>query len=379
MYCKNCGKGLSDTEEFCVNCGTKVKNDNNIFEVNNFEKNVQNSTISNINYLNNNEQLKTHNNLKSAFITSIISFVLFVIVALIFIIFCYLYCKDNSGMSFPFIITPFILAFFPFLVSIILSIVSFFSYKKCDNFELKGKHKTFKILNILQLPIILIILIVCLNAKDVYRNNIIDEKLSSLYNNNYEVIKTCSHGDASGSDYEFVALRLQSFPMPIIAKFDWAYDDYGDNYDELKEMIELDYQTHINNVFKSKTIALMDIYRNDKYDIKNIYLNILITENQIIDRETLKNNIEEISKKYVYMFPDYVFIFQLDVINEINENKMEQYYLFLSGEKGHCTGELNDNLELSSEIGVSFLLEEGENIEAVINDSIDIFYKENNY
>jgi len=379
MYCKNCGKGLSGTEKFCVNCGTKVENDNNIFEVNDFEKNVQNSTISNINHLNNNEQLKTHNNLKSAFITSIISFVLFVIVALIFIFSCYLNYKDNSGMSGLFIIIAFILALFPFLVSIILLIVSFFSYKKCDNFELKGKHKTFKILNILQLPIILIILIVGLNAKDNNRNNIIDEKLSSLYNNNYEVIKTCSHSDTGGSNYEIVALRLQSFPMPIIAEFDWAHDDYDDNYDELKEMSELDYQTHINNVFKSKTIALMEIKRNAKYDIKQIYLNILITENQIIDRETLKNNIEEISKKYFYIFSDYDFFFQLDVINEINENKMEQYYLFLSEGKENCTGELNDNLELSSEIGVSFLLYEGANIETVINDRIDIFYKANNY
>lgn len=280
-------------------------------------------------------------------------------------------------MSGLFIILAFILALFPFLISVILSIISFFSYKKCNTFELKGKHKTFKILNILQIPIILIILFVGLNAKDNNRNNIVEEKLSSLYNNNYEVIKTCSHSDTGGSNYEIVALKLKNFEIPIIAEFDWAHDDYNDNYDELKEMLALDYQTYINNVFNGKTVALMEVSRSDKYDSKYIYLNILITENQIIDSQTLKTNIENITKKYFSMYPDYYFQFDLNVINKIDENKMEEYYLFLSEGKQNCNGELNDNLELSREVGIFFHLDDNSNIDSVINDDINSFFNGN--
>ena len=144
-------------------------------------------------------------------------------------------------------------------------------------------------------------------------------------------------------------------------------------------MIVLDYQSYINNVFNGKTVALMDVSRSDKYDSKYIYLNILITEDQIIDRQTLKTNIEEITRKYFSMYPDYYFLFDLDVVNKIDENKMEQYYLFLSEGKQNCNGDLNDNLELSNETGISFLLDNNSNIESVIEDDINSFFNGNRY
>ena len=90
--------------------------------------------------------------------------------------------------------------------------------------------------------------------------------------------------------------------MPIIAEFDWPDDSYEDNYDELKEMSKLDYQTYINNVFNGKTVALIDVKRNNEYNIKRVFLNVLITENQIIDRETLKNSIKQIAKNIFICF-----------------------------------------------------------------------------
>ena len=54
MYCKNCGKTLNQGEMFCANCGTKVENENNIVGGNNFNQNVSNPTISNVNNLDNN-------------------------------------------------------------------------------------------------------------------------------------------------------------------------------------------------------------------------------------------------------------------------------------------------------------------------------------
>ena len=123
----------------------------------------------------------------------------------------------------------------------------------------------------------------------------------------------------------------------------------------------------------------MDVSRSDKYDSKYIYLNILITEDQIIDRQTLKTNIEEITRKYFSMYPDYYFLFDLDVVNKIDENKMEQYYLFLSEGKQNCNGDLNDNLELSNETGISFLLDNNSNIESVIEDDINSFFNGNRY
>jgi len=77
------------------------------------------------------------------------------------------------------------------------------------------------------------------------------------------------------------------------------------------------------------------------------------------------------------MYPDYYFLFDLDVVNKIDENKMEQYYLFLSEGKQNCNGELNDNLELSREIGISFLLDNNSNIDSVINDDINSFFNRN--
>ena len=54
MYCKNCGKNLNQGEIFCANCGAKVENENNIIVRNNFDQNIQNPTMSNVNNLDNN-------------------------------------------------------------------------------------------------------------------------------------------------------------------------------------------------------------------------------------------------------------------------------------------------------------------------------------
>jgi len=78
------------------------------------------------------------------------------------------------------------------------------------------------------------------------------------------------------------------------------------------------------------------------------------------------------------MYPDYDFFFDLDVVNKIDENKMEQYYLFLSEGKQNCNGELNDNLVLSRQYGISFLLDSDSNIESEINDEINGFFNRSN-
>ncbi len=378
MHCKNCGKKLANDEKFCTNCGANVQSENHLTGVNKFNQNIKNSALTNINTPNKKDTKKKTNDIKSAFITSIILFVLFVIAATILMLFFYLYYKDNSGMEGLFVLIGLALSILPILVSIILSIVSFVCYKKCNTAEIKRKNQMFKIANLFQIPIIIVILLVGLNFKDNNRKNIVNEKLLTLYDDNYEVIKTCSHSDSGGSNYEIVALKLKNFQIPIIAEFDWTDDSYDDNYAELKEMNELDYQTYINNAFKGNTIAIMEVKRNDKYNTKQVHLNVLITENQIIDNETLKNNIKQIVEKYFYIFSDYDFFFQLDVINEIDENNMEQYYLFLSEGKQNCSGELNDNLELSSETGISFLIDKESNIDAIINNDVDIFLNENN-
>lgn len=54
MYCKSCGKTLNQGGLFCANCGAKVENENNIVGGNTLNQNIQNSTISNVNNLDNN-------------------------------------------------------------------------------------------------------------------------------------------------------------------------------------------------------------------------------------------------------------------------------------------------------------------------------------
>ena len=54
MYCKNCGKALNQREMFCANCGAKVENENNMVGGNTLNQSIQNSTISNVNNLDNN-------------------------------------------------------------------------------------------------------------------------------------------------------------------------------------------------------------------------------------------------------------------------------------------------------------------------------------
>lgn len=54
MYCKKCGKILSQGELFCGNCGTKVQKENNVVGENSSNQTIQNQTISNVNNSNNN-------------------------------------------------------------------------------------------------------------------------------------------------------------------------------------------------------------------------------------------------------------------------------------------------------------------------------------
>ena len=159
MNCKNCGTIIDVNDKFCPNCGMEIKKENSS---------------------------KTPPELSN---TSIKLFSIILIINIITFIF---YFFNDSGISPLFIILLIFLMGIPCLISVILGIVSFFTiikYKK-QGVPVPEKMDKFKIINLCQLPIIILVFVLGIGLKEFKYTVLANQKLHDIYNSNYKILKS---------------------------------------------------------------------------------------------------------------------------------------------------------------------------------------------
>lgn len=335
MNCKNCKRNLNPGEKSCPYCGTK-------------------SEINDIT--------------KKTFINSVISLIIFSIILLITTFSMIIFYKDDSGAAGWIIIMLIFLTWMPTIVSIVLSYSASSSIKKYkkEGLNIPSKVKILGTINKFQIPIILFVFVIGFVFKDKKYDEFINQKLNHLYNSDYEIVNKCSRSNEGGDNYEIVVLKLKHFEYPIVSYFDWAHQNYKDNYDELKQADRLNYHSYINSIFDDTVITLMDFNNDERY--KKVNLNILLTTNYLNNQNDLKLKVKQIINEYVSQFPDYDFSLSIYFTEKIDNTLIQEYYIYMS-EIDDCRRDFE--LQVSSSIieTIHINIDENTNIDAEINNS----------
>ena len=92
-----------------------------------------------------------------------------------------------------------------------------------------------------------------------------------------------------------IVLKLDNFDYPVFSRFDWANDEYEDDYDELKHADSLNYHSYINSIFDDEIISLMNFSNEEKN--KQITLSILLDIEELNDKNILKDKVKKNTKK----------------------------------------------------------------------------------
>lgn len=359
MFCKNCGNKLNDNDKFCVKCGIKVENEKN--------------TI-----INNNVKAE---HFKAIEVLFIISLILFLIIMIINIFFMRLYINEPNGMAGLFLFFSMLLTGLPFFVLIILSIinlVSIIKHKK-NGINIPTKIKILGIINILFIPTIILFFTFGGNSKENQHNDLMSKKLDEIYGESYEILDTCSYSNTGGDYYMEALLNLSGFEYPVIAHLDLNDNSYSDNYNDLLRTKNLNYQSHIDTIFNEETLAWMIIDDNNNYD-DVVDLNIIINKKHLNDQNILKNNIKQISNKYMSQFPNYNFNLSIYFTRKIDKSKINDYYVLLNGGGGSCDHQFSKKINKSELKLISIRIEPNTDIDLVIEDSIrNIIYLSDRY
>lgn len=318
-------------------------------------------------------KIKDNNWVKKTFICSVISLMLFFIVLLL-LIFCMIeFYKDDSGAGGWIIILFMFQIGLPLIALVGLSRISSNSIKKHiqEGLNVPKNLKKINTINKFQIPLFIFIFVIGFILKGYKHEYFINSKLNELYNSNYEIVNSCKRSNEGGINYKLLVLKLENFEYPIISRFDWAHDNYEDNYDELIRADKLDYHSYINSIFGSNVISLMYFDNEEKYNYKyrkQINLNILLSSEYLNNQNALKLKTKKIISKYTSQFPNYDFFFNIYFTNRIDDNLLQEYYIYMS-EKDDCARDFE--LQVSSFImnGIHIRIDENTNIDTEVNDS----------
>lgn len=346
MKCKNCRKTINHGDKFCMYCGSEIK---------------------------------TRDILRDAFIPLVVSLIIFLIILLITVFSMIEFYKDDSGASPLIIFISAIFSWIPLNISVALSCTSSSSIKKYKKggFSIPKRIKNLEIVNKFQIPSIILVLVIGFILKENKYNKFIDQKLDELYNSSYKVINQCKVSNETGDNYEILMLKLENFNYPIISYFDWENDNYKDNYEELKQAEKLNYRSYVNSIFGEEIISLMDFSHDDRYSNKKVYLNILLPTDYLKNLNILKSKIEQITSKYTTQFLDYDFYFDIYFLEKIDKELLDDYYIFMSKINDYsCKQEFRKKINFSViRTEINLKIDEGENIDAAINDGFRNMHK----
>ena len=335
MDCKNCGKMLNKDEKFCSNCGTQIEDNNWI---------------------------------KKAYVFSILSLILFLIILLLSFICIIKFIIKGGSSGDGWAVQLFIFQIFgPLIISILLSNSSSNSIK-ChikNGFIVPKSLKILSTINKFQLPLFISIFVISFVvsgvSKNVKKHAVINQKLNEIYNSNYKIINHCS----AYPNLEHVTFVVEKFDYPISSRFDWDNNDYEDNYDELKQASYLNYHTYINSIFNDDIISLMELSNKENYD--RMYLSILLTSDYLNNTGTLISKIKQISNQYILQFPNNSFYFQIFFMDKIDKKIKQDYYILMS-EYSSC--EYNKKIISSINKRIHIYFDKNTNIDKEIYDSI---------
>ena len=333
-------------------------NQDNLHIKNNNEIN-SNQILNNQNF-NQGIDTKTTKKIRKIYIISVISLVIYCIVLLMSLYSMYQYYVHDSGTVILIFVALLFLTWLPLLISLLLSFSASCFIKK---YQKKGivipkNLKTICNINKFQIPLIILVFVLGFSLKNAGNNILINQKLNELYDTNYKILKKCSNVNEGGDNYDEVIIELENFEYPIYTIFDWAYDDYKDNYENLKRADRLNYQSYIKSIFDDKAISLLKLEEeyDDYYDeiIKYFTLNILLTSDYLKDEGILKTKIKEIYNKYVNQFPDYLISIDLYFTENTNDVLKQDYYMIMYGYGCHDGYNMKDGSSITIPMSIIF-------------------------
>jgi len=329
------------------------------------------------NNLNQGNNIKTTKKIRKTYITSEISLVLYCFVLWLSLSTMYQYNVNDSGTVILNFIPLIFFSWIPLLISLILSFFASNSIKKYqkEGIVIPENLKTIGKINKFQLPLIILVFVLGFSLKNAGDNILINKKLNELYDANYKILKKCSTANEGGDNYKEVIIELENFEYPIYTKFDWAYDDYKDNYEILKRTDRLNYQSYIKSIFDNKAISLMNLDEHYTDSTKSFELNILLTNDYLKDEVVLKNKIKEIYNKYVTQFPDYLIFISLYFTENINDELKQEYYMVI-GYGCHNGYNMKDDSSITTPMTITFNNLEYYTIDETIDNDIDFWHYE---
>jgi len=329
------------------------------------------------NNLNQGNNIKTTKKIRKTYITSEISLVLYCFVLWLSLSTMYQYNVNDSGTVILNFIPLIFFSWIPLLISLILSFFASNSIKKYqkEGIVIPENLKTIGKINKFQLPLIILVFVLGFSLKNAGENILINKKLNELYDANYKILKKCSTANEGGDNYKEVIIELENFEYPIYTKFDWAYDDYKDNYEILKRTDRLNYQSYIKSIFDNKAISLMNLDEHYTDSTKSFELNILLTNDYLKDEVVLKNKIKEIYNKYVTQFPDYLIFISLYFKKNINNELKQEYYMVI-GYGCHNGYNMKDDSSITTPMTITFNNLEYYTIDETIDNDIDFWHYE---
>ena len=245
------------------------------------------------------------NILKSINKLSLISFALFTLVLVIFILAIRTYCDVNSSwLGTAAMLAALIISIAPVIAILILTIKvihRFVQYRKHIS-HIPLTSKILSTITLIELPILIFVYILGLNLRTPSIIATMQPTLNEHFPEGYDIIAYCEITSDSGPNSSLVMIKSSNYEKPVAAHFNWNASLYGrttlyeDNYHHLKQADQLHYQNYINKTFGQNIISSMSISdeKIQKYDsldgpkknetYRTVTLKILLPLNEMQDK-----------------------------------------------------------------------------------------------
>ena len=198
------------------------------------------------------------------------------------------FIEDNSGGAPVYLILTLLLVGVPTVTCFALWIIPLYYFFRCkkQSVAVPIRLQIAEIVNLFLIIVIVSAFVLCFPLKEKHTLALIDQKLSVIYPQEYEILETCNTSDESGNNDSLVAVKLSDYDYPFVAHINWNPSknekDYEDTLPTMQRGDEIPYREIVEQIFGNSADSLMLVFKPGDSSAYGSYKALSSRENAVL-------------------------------------------------------------------------------------------------